>query len=128
MLSKRPPKELIDAIKKFGGITFMVEEKLDGERIQLHKRGDSYYYASRKGKNYTYLYGASSGTGSLTPHIHRAFNPEVYEYVMRLNNFSFSYLLDASLTERCWYGTRSAKDIYHSALSNRTQGVRDLNK
>lgn len=79
MLSKRPPKHLADAVKRFGGITFKVEEKLDGERIQLHKRGSQYAYLSRKGKDYTYLYGPHAGAGSLTPHIHGAFNPEVYE-------------------------------------------------
>lgn len=34
----------------------MVEEKLDGERIQIHKSGDQFKYFSRKNKDYTYLY------------------------------------------------------------------------
>ncbi|GAA5908080.1 uncharacterized protein JCM6883_004110 [Sporobolomyces salmoneus] len=46
---------------------FIVEEKLDGERIQLHKVGDQYRYFSRKAKEYTYLYGADITAGSLTP-------------------------------------------------------------
>lgn len=29
------------------GHTFFLEEKLDGERIQLHKRGNEYFYCSR---------------------------------------------------------------------------------
>jgi DNA ligase-4 len=32
---------------------FIMEEKLDGERIQLHKRGDEFRYYSRKDKDYT---------------------------------------------------------------------------
>lgn len=32
---------------------FIMEEKLDGERIQLHKRGEEYRYYSRKDKDYT---------------------------------------------------------------------------
>jgi hypothetical protein len=35
----------------------------------------------RKGKDYTYLYGAHVGTGSLTPHIDGAFDLRVDEYV-----------------------------------------------
>lgn len=27
---------------------FIIEEKLDGERIQMHKKGDTYMYASRR--------------------------------------------------------------------------------
>lgn len=81
MLSKRPPKNLGDAVKRFGGVPFKVEEKLDGERIQLHKRGTQYFYCSRKSKDYTYLYGKHPGEGSLTPYIHGAFNPAVTEYV-----------------------------------------------
>jgi hypothetical protein len=27
---------------------FIIEEKLDGERIQLHKRGHEYFYCSRR--------------------------------------------------------------------------------
>jgi DNA ligase-4 len=79
MLSKRPPKSLGDIVKRFGSIALKAEEKLDGERIQLHKRGAQYFYSSRKSKDYTYLYGKHPGEGSLTPYIHDAFNPEVKE-------------------------------------------------
>ncbi|KAG8787200.1 DNA ligase (ATP) [Serendipita sp. 397] len=82
MLSKRPPKNLTEAVKRFGGVPFKVEEKLDGERIQLHKRGSSYFYCSRKSKEYTYLYGKHPGEGSLTPYIHASFNPEVEECIL----------------------------------------------
>jgi DNA ligase 4 len=79
MLSKRPPKNLAEAVKRFKGVPFLVEEKLDGERIQLHKRGSRYFYCSRKSKDYTYLYGKSPEEGSLTPFIHASFNPDVHE-------------------------------------------------
>ncbi|KAG8696577.1 DNA ligase (ATP) [Ceratobasidium sp. 395] len=61
---------------------FVIEEKLDGERMQLHKRGNAYFYSSRKGKDYTYLYGAHVGTGSLTPHIHGAFDERIEDCVL----------------------------------------------
>ncbi|KAK4699162.1 DNA ligase 4, partial [Phenoliferia sp. Uapishka_3] len=49
---------------------FMIEEKLDGERMQLHKVGERYMYCSRKSTDYTYLYGKDKSSGSLTPFIH----------------------------------------------------------
>ncbi|GJN92108.1 hypothetical protein Rhopal_005137-T1 [Rhodotorula paludigena] len=61
---------------------FIVEEKLDGERIQLHKLGDEYHYSSRRAKDYTYLYGKDSRSGSLTPFIQDCINPEVDQIVL----------------------------------------------
>ncbi|PRQ77013.1 ATP dependent DNA ligase domain-domain containing protein [Rhodotorula toruloides] len=61
---------------------FIIEEKLDGERIQLHKKGDVYLYASRKSKDYTYLYGADASTGSLTPFIQDCLNENIEEIIL----------------------------------------------
>jgi len=47
MLCKRPTKTIEDTVKEMGGSEFFMEEKLDGERIQLHKRGNEYFYCSR---------------------------------------------------------------------------------
>jgi hypothetical protein len=47
MLCKRPTKKIEDTVKEMGGSEFLIEEKLDGERIQLHKRGSEYFYCSR---------------------------------------------------------------------------------
>lgn len=95
MLCKRPTKKIEDSVKEMGGGEFIIEEKLDGERMQLHKRGNEYFYCSRsvillvfvivdfifgmqrKGKDYTYLYGAHVGAGSLTPHIDAAFDSRI---------------------------------------------------
>jgi DNA ligase-4 len=49
MLCKRPLQAIEDTVKKMGGSEFFIEEKLDGERIQLHKRGSEYFYCSRSG-------------------------------------------------------------------------------
>ncbi|QRV95869.1 ATP-dependent DNA ligase [Ceratobasidium sp. AG-Ba] len=95
MLCKRT-KTLVEAVKLIQGhmaITkqqkdttsnnqFVIEEKLDGERMQLHKRGNAYFYSSRKGKDYTYLYGAHVGEGSLTPHIHTAFDERIEDCIL----------------------------------------------
>ena len=68
-----------------------MEEKLDGERMQLHMRGNGaqWFYCSRKAKDYSelksqtrltcsaYLYGAHVGEGSLTQHIAGVFQDGV---------------------------------------------------
>ncbi|KDQ13109.1 hypothetical protein BOTBODRAFT_33972 [Botryobasidium botryosum FD-172 SS1] len=82
MLCKRP-KGIPDSVKLMGGGKFIIEEKLDGERMQLHKRGDQYFYCSRKAKDYTYLYGSDATTGALTPYIHDyAFDPRVKNVIL----------------------------------------------
>lgn len=60
----------------------MIEEKLDGERINLHKRGDTFQYFSRKGKDYTYLYGKDASSGTLTPFIASCFRSDVVDCIL----------------------------------------------
>ncbi len=47
MLCKRPTGNIEESVKDMEGHTFILEEKLDGERIQLHRRGNEYFYCSR---------------------------------------------------------------------------------
>ena len=47
MLCKRTVGRVDDAVKEMQGSQFLIEEKLDGERLQLHKRGNEYFYCSR---------------------------------------------------------------------------------
>ncbi|KGB77341.2 hypothetical protein CNBG_3179 [Cryptococcus deuterogattii R265] len=63
---------------------FIMEEKLDGERIQLHMRGNGaqWFYCSRKAKDYTYLYGAHPGEGSLTRYIANAFQDNIRNIIL----------------------------------------------
>ncbi|KAJ6621385.1 DNA ligase 4 [Mycena sp. CBHHK59/15] len=82
MLCKRPTKTIEGTVKEMGGSEFIIEEKLDGERMQLHKRGNEYFYCSRKGKDYTYLYGKHLAAGSLTPYIDKAFDPRVEDIIL----------------------------------------------
>ncbi|KAF9071362.1 DNA ligase 4 [Rhodocollybia butyracea] len=77
MLCKRPTKTIELTVKEMDGLEFFIEEKLDGERMQLHKRGNEYFYCSRKGTDYTYLYGKHKATGSLTPRLAPAFDGRV---------------------------------------------------
>jgi hypothetical protein len=47
MLCKRPTGNIEESVKDMEGHTFILEEKLDGERIQLHRRGNEYFFCSR---------------------------------------------------------------------------------
>jgi DNA ligase-4 len=70
--------------------TFWIEEKLDGERMQLHMQEDEktgepiFGFWSRKGKDYTYLYGNSfeDDNSSLTRHIKPAFAEGVRNIIL----------------------------------------------
>jgi ATP-dependent DNA ligase len=53
MLCKRPTRKIEDTVKEMQGSKFTIEEKLDGERMQLHKRGNEYFYCSRSGELFT---------------------------------------------------------------------------
>ncbi|KAJ9107908.1 hypothetical protein QFC19_002651 [Naganishia cerealis] len=74
--------DLNTVVKMMSNKPFLIEEKLDGERIQLHKKGDEYMYYSRKGHIYSYLYGEHVGTGTLTPYIHEAFGKNVRNCIL----------------------------------------------
>jgi len=70
---------------------FWVEEKLDGERMQLHMvedesvpGGKRFGFWSRKAKDYTYLYGSGfeDENGALTRHIKDAFDAGVRNIIL----------------------------------------------
>lgn len=70
---------------------FWIEEKLDGERMQLHMvedenmpGGKRFSFWSRKAKDYTYLYGSGfqDENASLTRHIKEAFDPRVENIIL----------------------------------------------
>ncbi|EHY53145.1 DNA ligase (ATP) [Exophiala dermatitidis] len=70
---------------------FWIEEKLDGERMQLHmitddsiEGGRRFQFWSRKAKDYTYLYGKGfyDREGALTQFIKDAFRPDVENIIL----------------------------------------------
>lgn len=131
MLCKRPTARLEDSLRGMEGKPFIIEEKLDGERMQLHKRGESYFFCSRfdiqsliepntplnpsirKGKDYTYLYGADDSSGSLTPYIKDAFDERIDEYglVSFQTVLPLTYLTGLFLMAKCSYGTQYRSEI-----------------
>ncbi|KAI2470520.1 ATP-dependent DNA ligase [Annulohypoxylon bovei var. microspora] len=74
-----------------GDDEFWIEEKLDGERMQLHMEedddtpgGKKFRFWSRKAKDYTYLYGDGfkDESSSLTRHLKDAFAPGVRNIIL----------------------------------------------
>jgi DNA ligase-4 len=70
---------------------FWIEEKLDGERMQMHMveddshpGGKRFGFWSRKGKDYTYLYGNGyeDDNSALTRHIKNAFDPRLRNIIL----------------------------------------------
>ncbi|CZS95724.1 related to DNA ligase 4 [Rhynchosporium agropyri] len=68
---------------------FWIEEKLDGERMQMHMKEDDngnreYRWLSRNGKDYSYLYGTSTGDedSALTRHFADAFDEGVESIIL----------------------------------------------
>ncbi|KAK5654191.1 hypothetical protein OQA88_7622 [Cercophora sp. LCS_1] len=70
---------------------FWIEEKLDGERMQMHMVRDDYVaggwrfaFWSRKAKDYTYLYGEGleDDKSALTRHLKEAFDPGVKNLIL----------------------------------------------
>ncbi|TGO89397.1 hypothetical protein BPOR_0111g00070 [Botrytis porri] len=88
MVEKMCPQ---DTKGKNNEIEFWIEEKLDGERIQMHMEenddvpgGRRFTWWSRKGKDYTYLYGNSfeDDNAALTRHMKKAFDPRVTSIIL----------------------------------------------
>lgn len=85
MLSQRSRKNLPDIVRLMlagNNSEFVIEEKMDGERIQLHKSGNQYRFWSRQGKEYTYKFGENPTSGCLSQFIHGAFKPAVEEVIL----------------------------------------------
>lgn len=83
--------EKLTAGAKDGDNKFWIEEKLDGERMQMHMiedetvpGGKRFAFWSRKSKDYTYLYGRTfeDENSALTMHIKNAFAPEVTSIIL----------------------------------------------
>jgi DNA ligase 4 len=89
-------QKTVDALRGFAtedDNEFWIEEKLDGERMQLHMRrapseshpdNIEFRFFSRKAKDYTYLYGRSQydDESALTRHLRGAFNEGVENMVL----------------------------------------------
>ncbi|KAF2262943.1 DNA ligase 4 [Lojkania enalia] len=86
-------KKMVSRLKPIDDdATFWIEEKLDGERMQLHMMedpsmpgGKRFGFWSRKAKDYAYLYGSNfdpNGDSALTRFIKDAFSPSVQNIIL----------------------------------------------
>lgn len=66
----------------FRATEFFVETKMDGERQQLHRRGDSYQYFTRQGFNASSWFGENPNSGKLTPNIHSLFKIKIEDLIL----------------------------------------------
>ncbi|KAK9472745.1 ATP dependent DNA ligase domain-containing protein [Dipodascopsis tothii] len=80
-LAAFPKRDYDRVVRDMRGEPFYIEEKLDGERIQIHVAdgGASFRFFSRNAKDYTYLYGRSldDAAGALTRHLAGALDARV---------------------------------------------------
>ena len=123
---KRTLEHTVNLMHRGGSEQFWIEEKLDGERMQMHMNEGEFRWWSRKAKDYTYLYGAGEGPhtvdgseegeheltggGSLVRYLEDAFDPGVKRYIpcwplwrvlmLRLHSPLTNLLLASSLMVR----------------------------
>ena len=111
--------------------TFWIEEKLDGERMQLHMISDNtvpggkrFGFWSRKAKDYTYLYGNSflDENSALTRHIKDAFDPGVQNIVLDGEMITWDPELDAMVP----FGTLKTAALSEQRNPYSTTGQRPL--
>ncbi|KAK6198133.1 DNA ligase IV [Scheffersomyces amazonensis] len=62
--------------------SFYIEEKMDGDRMVLHKKGKFFKFYSRRLKDYSFLYGENYEFGSLTKYLHDCFPAKVDSIIL----------------------------------------------
>ena len=110
---------------------FWIEEKLDGERMQLHMISDDeipggkrFAFWSRKAKDYTYLYGEgfSDDNSALTRHIKDAFHEGVQNIILDGEMITWDPEQDALVP----FGTLKTAAIAEQRNPYSNTGVRPL--
>lgn len=85
-LAAFPKRSYDQIIRNMRNEPFYIEEKTDGERIQIHMAdfGNKFKFMSRNAKDYTYLYGSSidDKSGSLTKHLGGVFDFRVQNCIL----------------------------------------------
>ncbi|TGZ77232.1 ATP-dependent DNA ligase [Ascodesmis nigricans] len=81
-LAQFQKKNMEDTVKAMGGTEFWIEEKLDGERMQMHFDGRNFEWWSRKAKEYTHLYGETQTEGAIARFTGSAFNRNVKSIIL----------------------------------------------
>ncbi|KAM9905918.1 hypothetical protein OXX79_001858, partial [Metschnikowia pulcherrima] len=61
---------------------FLIEEKLDGDRMLMHMKNGKFLWHTRRRRDYTLVYGENVHIGSLTKHLPNAFHESVDSIVL----------------------------------------------
>ena len=70
---------------------FYIEEKMDGDRMLLHKEGNNFKFYSRRLKDYSFLYGETFQFGSLTKYLRDAFVQNVNSVILDGEMIAYDY-------------------------------------
>nr|XP_034831342.1 DNA ligase 4-like [Maniola hyperantus] len=62
--------------------TYLVEDKFDGERFQMHMENNIFEYYSRKGFAYSKKYGKTFESGILTPDLKTCFSSNAHNFIL----------------------------------------------
>lgn len=89
---------------------FYIEEKMDGDRMVLHKQGKNFKFYSRRLKDYSFLYGENLEFGSLTKYLQNAFPANVHSVVLDGEMVAYDYKRNAILP----FGTLKSLAIQES--------------
>ena len=89
---------------------FYIEEKMDGDRMLLHKEGSRFKFFSRRLKDYTFLYGESFQFGSLTNYLRDAFAKNIDSIILDGEMVAYDYKRQAILP----FGTLKSLAIQES--------------
>lgn len=78
----KDPKLLQDYDQQKIEDVFLIEEKVDGDRMLMHMNEGKFLWHTRRRRDYTTVYGENFHIGSLTKHLGSAFNPAVKSIVL----------------------------------------------
>ncbi|XP_072942121.1 DNA ligase 4 [Epargyreus clarus] len=80
MLSER--LNITQVTKILENKTYVIEDKFDGERFQMHMENGVFEYFSRKGFKYADHFGKTYDSGLLTPHLKGCFSEDVTSIIL----------------------------------------------
>lgn len=83
-MSKRNKDPKLVELYEEGGFEnhFLIEEKLDGDRMLMHMVDGKFRWHTRRRRDYTLVYGENVHIGSLTKHLSNAFHENVKSIVL----------------------------------------------
>jgi len=127
-----------DMIKKMGmpddNPKFWIEEKLDGERMQMHMveddsipGGKRFAFWSRKGKDYTYMYGKGfeDQDSALTKFLEGAFDPNTKNFILDGEMIEWDYDPESGQDSMKEFGTLKTAAL-RQQKNKFTEGTRPL--